>query len=74
MLSPEQRFKNFLDEKYHMYDNADAEFYRITSLPNSEKKRTADEVGRLIDIRKAKVDKAVEEQIRKGKVLNTKEL
>lgn len=28
MVSVEQRFKNYIDEKYHLYDNADEEFYK----------------------------------------------
>ena len=27
LLSWEQRFKNYIDEKYHFYDNADEAFY-----------------------------------------------
>ncbi|CDW90110.1 UNKNOWN [Stylonychia lemnae] len=28
IISPEQRFKNYLDEKYHLFDNSHQEFYR----------------------------------------------
>lgn len=26
-MSVEQRFKNYIDEKYHLYDDADEKFY-----------------------------------------------
>lgn len=28
MVSVEQRFKNYIDEKYHLYDNADEDFFK----------------------------------------------
>lgn len=27
-MSVEQRFKNYIDEKYHLYDDADEKFYK----------------------------------------------
>ncbi len=33
LLPPEMRYKNFIDEKYGLYDNADQEFYRRQTLP-----------------------------------------
>jgi hypothetical protein len=27
-VSVEQRFKNYIDQKYHVYDNADEQFYK----------------------------------------------
>jgi len=28
VVSVEQRFKNYIDEKYHLYDNADEDFFK----------------------------------------------
>lgn len=36
LIPPEMRFKNYIDEKYGMYDNADADFYRLMTLQDSE--------------------------------------
>lgn len=59
LIPPEMRFKNYIDEKYGAYDNADAEFYRRMTLTDKEERDVRLKYGVLLKERKRIVDEAV---------------
>ncbi|TNV78625.1 hypothetical protein FGO68_gene361 [Halteria grandinella] len=70
LIPPEMRFKNYIDEKYKMYDNADAEFYRRMTISDKEVNGVLKKYGEHLKERKRTVDEAVDRQIKSGQVLN----
>jgi parvulin-like peptidyl-prolyl isomerase len=69
-MPPEMRFKNYIDEKYGAFDNADAEFYRRMTISDKEVRDNQTRYGLLVKERKRLVDEAVAKQIQSGQVLN----
>lgn len=60
LIPPEMRFKNYIDEKYGAYDNAEAEFYRRMTLTDREVNGVRSKYGELLKERKRIVDEAVD--------------
>lgn len=66
LIPPEMRFKNYIDEKYKMYDNADAEFYRRMTMSDEEVNGVFKRYSVHLKERKRTVDEAVDRQIKSG--------
>ena len=61
-MSVEQRFKNYIDEKYHLYDDADEKFYNRL-VNERENNRDWDVFLGMQDKRRRIVEERVRAQI-----------